>query len=110
VTLFEASQRIGGLWPIDKVDDEGLINPEMCVNQSRHTVSFSDLAWGEKEASFPQAWEVGRYLERYVETYGVEVKLGNRVVGTVREGQAWRVRVKEGEVEKVFTVSFCVAG
>ena len=42
--MFEQSERIGGLWPISKQDD-GLVNPDMCVNQSRHTVSFSDLAW-----------------------------------------------------------------
>ena len=44
VTIFEQSERIGGLWPVSKQDD-GLVNPDMCTNQSRYTVSFSDLAW-----------------------------------------------------------------
>jgi cation diffusion facilitator CzcD-associated flavoprotein CzcO len=101
VTVFEASHRIGGLWPVDQVDDGGLVNPDMCVNQSRHTVSFSDLAWEEEKASFPKAWEVGKYLERYVKTYGVEVRLGSRVVGTDMEGERWKVKVREREEEEV---------
>ena len=44
VTVFEQSERIGGLWPVSEKDD-GMVNPSMRVNQSRYTVSFSDLAW-----------------------------------------------------------------
>lgn len=83
VTIFEKTERIGGLWPISKQDD-GMVNPEMRINQSRHTVSFSDLAWpasspvGLKCVSFvmkrqhwlriqvfPKAWQQGQYLQRY---------------------------------------------
>jgi cation diffusion facilitator CzcD-associated flavoprotein CzcO len=79
-----------------------MVNPDMCVNQSRHTVSFSDLAWPETAASFPKAWEVGLYLERYIKTYpGYEIRLKTKVVGTnFREGK-WKVRVREQEDEKV---------
>jgi cation diffusion facilitator CzcD-associated flavoprotein CzcO len=98
VTVFEASHRIGGLWPVDKVDD-GLVNPDMCVNQSRHTVSFSDFAWGEEKASFPKAWEVGEYLEGYRESYGVSVRLGCRVVRAEIVGERWTVNVSEQELE-----------
>jgi cation diffusion facilitator CzcD-associated flavoprotein CzcO len=80
VTVFDKSDRIGGLWPISKHDD-GLVNPEMCTNQSRHTVSFSDLGWPESAPVFPKAWQVGQYLLRYVEKYpGIDIKLGMRVV------------------------------
>ena len=108
MTVFEASHRIGGLWPIDKVDD-GMVNPDMCVNQSRHTVSFSDLAWEEEKASFPKAWEVGKYLERYLAKYGFEVRLRSRVVETEIQGERWKVRVREeGVDEKVCTTSSSV--
>jgi cation diffusion facilitator CzcD-associated flavoprotein CzcO len=109
VTCFEASNRIGGLWPIDKIDDEGLVNPDMCVNQSRHTVSFSDLAWEEGKASFLKAWEVGKYLERYVDKYGVDIKLESRVMQTEMKGARWEVRVRERAEEKVCVLS-CVLG
>jgi cation diffusion facilitator CzcD-associated flavoprotein CzcO len=109
VTVFEASHRIGGLWPIDKVDD-GLVDPEMCLNQSRHTVSFSDFAWGEEKASFPKAWEVGEYLEGYVRKYGVQVQLKSRVVGSEMVGQGWKVHVREEEDEKVGIFLFAMHG
>ncbi|ESZ91003.1 hypothetical protein SBOR_8607 [Sclerotinia borealis F-4128] len=80
VTIFEQSHRIGGLWPISREDD-GLVNPNMCTNQSRHTVSFSDLAWPASSLACPKAWQVGKYLEGYVKMYpGYSIKLGVRVV------------------------------
>ena len=108
VTVFEQASRIGGLWPIEKVDD-GLVNPDMCVNQSRHTVSFSDLAWPETAAAFPKAWEVGQYLQRYVRTYpGYEIRLNTRVERTELRNEKWSVGVKDAGGEKVCTTSFYV--
>lgn len=81
----------------------------MRTNQSRHTVSFSDLAWPgadehgiEKYAQFPKAWEVGQYLERYLEKYGSqwEVRLGCEVVKAEKQARGWDVSVhvkEEGE-------------
>ncbi|KAF8854121.1 flavin-containing monooxygenase-like protein [Acephala macrosclerotiorum] len=102
VTIFEKSHRIGGLWPVDKKDDR-LVNPDMCTNQSRHTVSFSDLAWPEDSASFPKAWEVGGYLQRYMSTYpGYEIRLNTKVLSTKLEGEKWNVSLKEeGKVEEM---------
>jgi len=95
VTVFDKSHRIGGLWPLSKVDD-GMVHPEMCTNQSRHTVSFSDLAWPEKTPSFPKAWQVGEYLERYIETYpGYEIRLNTRVMKTEFLDGRWKVHVQE---------------
>lgn len=107
MTVFEASHRIGGLWPISKDDrdENGLVNPDMCVNQSRHTVAFSDFAWGEEKASFPKAWEVGGYLEGYMRKFGLSARLKCRVLGSERIGEGWSVRVREEEEEKV-RVSF----
>ncbi|KAH7417413.1 flavin-containing monooxygenase-like protein [Cadophora sp. MPI-SDFR-AT-0126] len=99
ITIFDAQPRIGGLWPLEK-EDAGLVNPDMCTNQSRHTVAFSDLAWGAEEPKFPKAWMVGRYLERYLGRYGEgwDLGLGWKVrkverVGGVGEG--WKVWVKK---------------
>lgn len=75
----------------------------MPTNLSRFTVGFSDLAWesvfGETGTGteedllqlplFPQAWQVGKYLEKYAERYippGV-VRLGCRAVRTARESE-----------------------
>jgi hypothetical protein len=71
----------------------------MRTNLSRFTVSFSDLAWesvlGTADAPmFPQAWQVGRYLETYAERYLPDevVRLGCEVVHAVREVVGGRPR------------------
>jgi len=59
-------------------------------------VSFSDLAWPEKTPSFPKAWQVGEYLERYIETYpGYEIRLNTRVMKTEFLDGRWKVHVQE---------------
>lgn len=81
VTIFEAQSRIGGLWPARKDDSAGLVHPLMVANQSKHTMQFSDLAWEPDAPEFPRAWQVGRYLDRYLKRYcgDAELKLGARV-------------------------------
>lgn len=94
MTVFEKSERIGGLWPISKEDD-GMINPDMHTNQSRHTVSFSDLAWPSTAPTFPKAWQVGEYLQRYIKTYpGYEIRTGHQVVKTEFQDEKWNIHVR----------------
>ncbi|OIW34660.1 hypothetical protein CONLIGDRAFT_675627 [Coniochaeta ligniaria NRRL 30616] len=81
VTIFDAQGRIGGLWPAQKDEAGGLVHPLMVANQSKHTVQFSDLAWGPNEAQLPRAWQVGQYLERYRDRYcrDADIHLHSRV-------------------------------
>ncbi|TEA19749.1 putative flavin-containing monooxygenase 1 [Colletotrichum sidae] len=106
VTVYEAQKRIGGLWPTRRDDTAGLVHPLMIANQSKHTVQFSDHAWSADDPEFPRAWQVGRYLERYLERYkGADVKLGHRVVKTeLAADGTWSVTVKsdDGEETSVF--------
>lgn len=89
VTVFEKSHRIGGLWPTSREDD-GLVNPDMCTNQSRHTVSFSDLAWPASSLACPKAWQVGKYLEDYIQFYpGYSIKTGTKV-SSVKPPPNWQ--------------------
>jgi cation diffusion facilitator CzcD-associated flavoprotein CzcO len=93
VTIYEAQSRIGGLWPLSKHDNAGLVHPLMVANQSRHTVQFSDFAWDDGTPQLPRAWQVGQYLDRYSKRYeGADVRLGHRVVRTELQGSgAWKV-------------------
>ena len=115
VTLFEKSDRIGGLWPTkapsgDDPDDGGLLNPNMCTNQSRHTVSFSSLAWPEASPQIPKAWQVGQYLERYVQTYpGYDIRLKSKVLSALppaSEGERWKISVNVNSVGQAETHHF----
>lgn len=103
-TIFEKGHEIGGLWPIEPRDittetttpgqrpHNGFVDPSMPTNQSRFTVTFSDLAWesvidGADIPMFPQAWQAGKYLQAYAERYIPKetLRLGHKVVGSTRE-------------------------
>lgn len=121
--IFEQRHDIGGLWPNspavttthNKSDPTshgqnestvGPLNPFMRTNLSRFTVAFSDLAWESvvedtEVPMFPQAWQVGKYLDKYAERFlpnGV-LRLGRRVVRTSQkvgdgdgQGRQWGVQ------------------
>lgn len=112
VTVLDAQPRIGGLWPLEKTDSAGLVHPLMVANQSRHTVQFSDLAWEKDAPQLPKAWQVGRYLQRYLRKYcsfeeeRFRLRLGWRVEKAEPVGQdkarTWMVtaRSEDGVVDK----------
>lgn len=111
VTVFDPQPRIGGLWPTQKTDGDGLVHPLMVANQSRHTVQFSDLAWETDAPQLPRAWQVGCYLQRYLTKYCAfeeerfRLRLGWRVEKAVPMGEKaatkWLVtaRSEEGLVD-----------
>lgn len=112
VTVYDAQPRIGGLWPVDKTDGAGLLHPLMVLNQSRNTVQFSDLAWDSNAPQLPRAWQVGRYLQRYLRRYCAfeedrfRLRLGWKVEKTTpldeQSGRRWRVtaRSEDGVVDE----------
>ncbi|KAF2003520.1 hypothetical protein P154DRAFT_543874 [Amniculicola lignicola CBS 123094] len=80
VTVFEAAERVGGMWRVRSGEEGKKCSPEMRTNLSRFTVAFSDLSWesvglqdGDQSTStlpmFPKAWQVGRYLETYAKQF-----------------------------------------
>ncbi|KAJ6445048.1 pyridine nucleotide-disulfide oxidoreductase [Purpureocillium lavendulum] len=102
VTVVDAQDAIGGLWPTSKSDTGRLVHPLMVANQSRHTMHFSDLGWDEDAPQLPRAWQVGKYLERYMDRYltgnpDFELVLGTRVVKTEpshRGSAGWEVLLR----------------
>ncbi|CAI4216145.1 unnamed protein product [Parascedosporium putredinis] len=53
VTVYDARDAVGGLWPLDPADNARQIHPLMTANLSRHTIQFSDLAWDESDGVPP---------------------------------------------------------
>lgn len=102
VTVFEAAERVGGMWRSSRSEKGEVCSPHMRTNLSRFTVAFPDLAWGSVDLSdpmtgatpsgplamFPPAWQVGRYLETYAKRFlppGV-VQLNRRVTTAGYDG------------------------
>lgn len=97
VTIFEAANRVGGMWRATPDEAGDKCDPSMRTNLSRFTVSFSDLAWdaanaiagaGQDQASeaqapiFPKAYQVGEYLGEYAKKFipGGNICLNREVV------------------------------
>ncbi|BDD59664.1 hypothetical protein MAP00_004859 [Monascus purpureus] len=129
-TVFEARDVVGGLWPGGRTatdhitthvkrgsgsGDTPSLNPSMRTNLSRFSVAFSDLSWESvfdghgNVPMFPQAWQVGMYLQKYVDMYipHTVLRLGRRVMRVVRgrnnrqKNAGWTVySVTTGEEEE----------
>ncbi|KAK6347867.1 hypothetical protein TWF718_005687 [Orbilia javanica] len=106
VTIFDSQPRVGGLWPVEKTDEAGLVHPAMIANQSRHTMRFSDFAWSDDAPQIPRAFQVGGYLESYRQRYCQEatLRLACRVEkadlvsdSSNKPGYTWHVRTQSKE-------------
>jgi hypothetical protein len=121
VTIFEAAERVGGMWRAQPGEHGDKCDPQMRTNLSRFTVAFSDLSWTSVNLSdpaeaapapvtppfFPRAWQVGRYLDTYAHKFGVAptIVFSRRVISTVasEDFSRWQVTClddKTGEFSK----------
>lgn len=79
VTVYEKSNRLGGIWALDESSVGNYLSPHTPTNLSKFTVGFSDWSWdsvglskdedGDGAPMFPKAWQVNRYLEAYRERF-----------------------------------------
>ncbi|KAF2443397.1 FAD/NAD(P)-binding domain-containing protein [Karstenula rhodostoma CBS 690.94] len=108
-TIFEKSERVGGLW-----DRESFIHPEMMTNFCRFTATFSDFAWenvdlGRPAPVYPQAWMVEKYLKGYGKLIPDECYEFQTCVTRVdREGEMWKVCSTKDGVEKTRYFDFLI--
>jgi hypothetical protein len=113
VTVYEAADRVGGMWRDEHGGFGDKCSPEMRTNLSRYTVAFSDLPWTSVDVDvsgpaadplaaapmFPKAWQVGRYLQTYAKTLGFtdNLLLNERVVNaSLQEDHTWKVTSDAG--------------
>ena len=64
-TVFEKEAGSGGLWRSEST----AMWDSLRANISKYSLSFSDFPWPRSTSTFPQADEVGDYLERYVKNF-----------------------------------------
>ncbi|MEM7404711.1 MAG: NAD(P)-binding domain-containing protein [Pseudomonadota bacterium] len=111
VTVFEAGSKLGGMWCYE--NDNGLSSAykTLHINTSRSVTCFHDLAFEPDVQTFPDHWDMHRYLVRYAEHFGVSPNVRfNTTVKKVRpidddaEGARWTVEFESGEPEHFDTV------
>jgi hypothetical protein len=131
VTVFEAAERVGGMWRAKKEETGNKCSPEMRTNLSRFTVAFPDLPWQSvpldtddgysgkaSPAMFPKAYQVGKYLDEYTKKFIPKdvIVCNRRVVGAkLDEGpRKWNVTslntVTKTEYEDIFDYLIIASG
>ena len=94
VTVFEASDGLGGQWHTTAAHSG--VWPGMRTNTSRVMTRFSDMDYPPGTAVYPSDGEVLAYLKRYCERFEIagHVRLGTRVerIGRGPDGVGWEVR------------------
>lgn len=124
VTVYEAADRVGGMWRAQPGEYGDKCSPEMRTNLSRFTVAFSDLPWSSVDLSdpsvtgsspstppmFPKAWQVGRYLGRYAEKFGLNsnIFLNHRVTNAeiMEDMKTWKISSYNAVTQQSTTQSF----
>jgi thioredoxin reductase len=124
VTVFEASDRAGGMWRAQSGEYGEKCSPEMRTNLSRFTVAFSDLSWASVDLSdpvtgatspsalpiFPKAWQVGRYLAQYARKFDVDarIKYNHRVLNAkyLDNSRGWEIRCLDSMTDQHSTQHF----
>ncbi|KAJ4987833.1 hypothetical protein SVAN01_06713 [Stagonosporopsis vannaccii] len=123
VTVYEAADRVGGMWRAQRGDYGDKCSPDMKTNLSRFTVAFSDLSWSSVDLAdpanglsspsppvFPKAWQVGRYLEKYAEKFELKsnIYFNRKVVNAdiLDDFKTWQVSTYDVKTEESDTQTF----
>ena len=111
VTVMEAGSQLGGMWCYE--NDNGLSSAykTLHINTSRSVTCFHDLEFAPEVQTFPDHWDMHRYLIRYAEHFGVtdKVRFNARVtnvspVTDPTDGRRWAIEFQTGNTEFFDTV------
>lgn len=124
VTVYEAADRVGGMWRAQPGEFGDKCSPEMRTNLSRFTVAFADLPWSDVDLSntltgtpspatppmFPKAWQVGRYLEKYASEFNLRpcIFFNRRVVDAdlLDDNNKWKITTQDPSTQQSDTQTF----
>ncbi|KAI5795292.1 hypothetical protein EDC01DRAFT_630025 [Geopyxis carbonaria] len=113
-TIFEARSHVGGLWAPREDGIETLqLDPEMKVNATKYTCTFSDFfpSAGADLPMFPTAAEIGQYLQRYADRFlpKERIRLCTLVTNVSRSGlkdNLWKVTFSRRDCHSETTENF----
>ncbi|KAF1914840.1 hypothetical protein BDU57DRAFT_305818 [Ampelomyces quisqualis] len=121
VTVYEAADRVGGMWRAQPGEEGDKCSPAMRTNLSRFTVAFSDLSWcsvdlidpateapsSQAPPMFPTAWQVGRYLNAYAHKFNIISKINFNKKVTKAErleiSAGWAISFTDSVTNKEYT-------
>jgi len=72
-TIFERSDKVGGLWNYDSNDIDGgsPAYESLITNTSKQMMAFSDFRFGKTVSDFPTRADVLKYIQVYAKAFGL---------------------------------------
>jgi hypothetical protein len=99
VTVFEASDRVGGNWAFDNPNGHSSAYRSLHIDTSKHQLSFKDFPMPDDYPDFPHHTEIKAYLDAYTDAFGLRelIEFQNRVLHAERlpEG-GWQLEDEKG--------------
>ena len=71
VTVYEIGSHIGGMWVYCNDNNRSSAYKTLHINTSRSVTRFSDLDFDADVQTFPDHWDMHRYLQRYAEHFDI---------------------------------------
>lgn len=117
VTVFEQSDKVGGLWNYTEdigknkfgLDMHSTIYERLVVNAPKEIMTYPSVPFPEKEQSYVSSEEVRCYYQMYAEKFNLfrHIKFNHHVI-RVRPllDDKWEVIVKNLDSDKFFTENF----
>ncbi|MFL5911661.1 MAG: flavin-containing monooxygenase [Gaiellaceae bacterium] len=107
VDCFEKSDRVGGLWVFRDGEAGSPAYRSLHSNTSRLISAYSDLPFEDGVADFPHHVEIARYLDRYVDHFGLRDLIAFETAGERaerRDDGTWQVALSGGDVREYDTL------
>lgn len=86
-TLFEKSDRPGGVWAVGY--------PGVSLQNTSHQYALSEFPWPFKPSLHPTGEEILKYLEMAIDGLGLDVRRRTEVVGMVENANGWTVQYRD---------------
>lgn len=106
VTVFEASDRLGGNWVFGNVNGMSAAYRGLHINTSRERMQYSDFPMPKSYPDFPHHTHIAAYFESYVEHFGLRplIRFSTSVTHARRgmggDGSGWTLTLQDGSEER----------
>jgi len=89
VTVYEASDKVGGQWT--------KAYPDVSLQNTAAQYRFSDFPWPFETARHPTGKDVLKYLNAAVKAFKIDVKFGFKVTEMIVDDIGWKLTFENGE-------------
>jgi dimethylaniline monooxygenase (N-oxide forming) len=103
VTVFEASDRVGGNWVFGNRNGMSAAYRQLHINTSRDRMEYSDFPMPKSYPDYPHHTQIAAYFDAYVDHFGFRDRI--RFETTVEHARrdddgVWALELHDGSVER----------